>query len=504
MSFSKMTDYSSTKSNDPRDKIFQMLLATLSSKEFVARFGLTIVFIATRSGLTRWKENDALKLNESPSFGETNNRAIDEVWYRRAVEQHYVDENSFVFSVPFEAYGSEIDDTFSLDKKPKVTATHAIFVGNAEKKAPVAVVGLQMLHSALQNIFVNITSTSIYNKSKIETCKSDNLDCYVLDNNGYVIASDKEKKYATGLFFGAVHPDVMRSMVNAKIYKKITYYDHQAVCFEVENLPDDMNSGRRLLTPLHHLAWVINWSAINVFWYLVQLNVNWFGALAFSFQDQDDDEDKDLTVEEDDDILVEDDMEDDEDYVSIKSEAYDEMMADEPVPSNPTYTGPETTMEPTPSEMIRDIIKINRTRPQPCDREVDLYVLEPKTLVLKDTQRSSMGVHKHDCSRPYLLELIPNTNLVLVVINSLCYPRLKEPYFDTYPKKVGYPNGSMLCYKERSAVRLVRRRPTHCVKSHPSETNITQLCGRAGTMLPNFILTLSILLFSLLPRLLYS
>lgn len=73
-----------------------------------------------------------------------------------------------------------------------------------------------------------------------------------------------------------------------------------------------------------------------------------------------DDEDKDLTVEEDDDILVEDDMEDDEDYVSIKSEAYDEMMADEPVPSNPTYTGPETTMEPTPSEMIRDIIKINR------------------------------------------------------------------------------------------------------------------------------------------------
>lgn len=35
-------------------------------------------------------------------FAEVNNRAIDEVWYRRAVEQHFVDENSFVFSVPFE------------------------------------------------------------------------------------------------------------------------------------------------------------------------------------------------------------------------------------------------------------------------------------------------------------------------------------------------------------------------------------------------------------------
>lgn len=31
-----------------------------------------------------------------------------------------------------------------------------------------------------------------------------------MDNNGYVIAADEEKKATTGLFFGAVHPDVMR------------------------------------------------------------------------------------------------------------------------------------------------------------------------------------------------------------------------------------------------------------------------------------------------------
>lgn len=51
---------------------------------------------------------------------------------------------------------------------------------------------------------------SIYNKSKIETCKSDNLDCFVLDNNGYVIAADEGLKSTTGLFFGTVNPDVMR------------------------------------------------------------------------------------------------------------------------------------------------------------------------------------------------------------------------------------------------------------------------------------------------------
>jgi voltage-dependent calcium channel alpha-2/delta-3 len=36
-------------------------------------------------------------------FGDIHNRAIDEVWYKRAVEQHYVDEESFVYSVPFDA-----------------------------------------------------------------------------------------------------------------------------------------------------------------------------------------------------------------------------------------------------------------------------------------------------------------------------------------------------------------------------------------------------------------
>uniref|UniRef100_A0A8D8S0Y7 Voltage-dependent calcium channel subunit alpha-2/delta-3 n=1 Tax=Cacopsylla melanoneura TaxID=428564 RepID=A0A8D8S0Y7_9HEMI len=500
MSFSTATDYSTTNSNDPRDK-----------KEFAARFGLTIVFVATRSGLLRYKGSEAFKndpnLNNTAYFAATNNRAIDEVWYKRAVEQHYVDENSFVFSVEFEAYGSKIFDTFNLNMKPRVTATHAIFVGNAEKKAPVAVVGLQMLHSALQNIFVNITSTSIYNKSKIETCLSDNLECFILDNNGYVIASENHNKASTGLFFGAVHPDVMRSMVKTNIYREIKYYDHQAVCFEVENVTDDTNSGRRLLTPLHHMSWVFKWTTIQMFWYLINLNLNMFGTLAYSFTDQDDEEDKNqVQIEDDDDILIEDEMEE-EDYVNIKSEAYDDIMsADEPALSSsvPTYTeAPETIVEPSPSEMVRDIIKIHRTRPQPCDREVDLYVLEPKTLVLKDTQRSTMGMgHKQDCNRPYLLELIPNTNLVLVVINNHCYPKMTEPYFDTYPTKVEYPMGSMLCYKERSDVRLNRRRPTHCVRSHTKETNITQLCGRASNAtLPNFLLVLSLFVFYLFPRL---
>lgn len=36
-------------------------------------------------------------------FGETNNKAVNEPWYRAAVLQHYINDEDFVFSVPFES-----------------------------------------------------------------------------------------------------------------------------------------------------------------------------------------------------------------------------------------------------------------------------------------------------------------------------------------------------------------------------------------------------------------
>jgi hypothetical protein len=79
-----------------------------------------------------------------------NQRAIDEVWYKRAVDQHGIEPESFVFSVPFDAASSS---------KPLVTATHAIFVEHKGHHAPAAVVGLQIQHSSLASHFLNITST---------------------------------------------------------------------------------------------------------------------------------------------------------------------------------------------------------------------------------------------------------------------------------------------------------------------------------------------------------
>lgn len=37
-----------------------------------------------------------------PEFSENNVRAVDEVWYKRAVEQYLIEPESFVYAVPFD------------------------------------------------------------------------------------------------------------------------------------------------------------------------------------------------------------------------------------------------------------------------------------------------------------------------------------------------------------------------------------------------------------------
>lgn len=96
---------------------------------------------------------DLFYLLSRNEFGKQWPRAIDEVWYRRAVEQHYVDPLSFVYSVELNT------DKFPLNvSNAMVTAAHAVFHGDGHRKAPAAVVGFQFKHERLAEWFQNITS----------------------------------------------------------------------------------------------------------------------------------------------------------------------------------------------------------------------------------------------------------------------------------------------------------------------------------------------------------
>lgn len=108
---------------------------------FIEKFHIKTSFVSTHSGLFRYKTFDK-KINGA-KFADKMKRSIEEVWYRHAVEYNKDDPQSFVYSVPFNAY--EQDD-------PRITATHTIFVRDGSEKVPIAVVGYQFAHSKLEEL----------------------------------------------------------------------------------------------------------------------------------------------------------------------------------------------------------------------------------------------------------------------------------------------------------------------------------------------------------------
>lgn len=61
-----------------------------------------------------------------------------------------------------------------------------------------------------------------------KNCASDDLDCYILDNNGFVIISEKHEH--TGKFFGDIDGTIMDSLVQDRIFKRVNVVDYQGIC----------------------------------------------------------------------------------------------------------------------------------------------------------------------------------------------------------------------------------------------------------------------------------
>jgi hypothetical protein len=62
-------------------------------------------------------------------------------------------------------------------------------------------------------------------------CASEELDCFVLDSNGYVVLA--EDKNLTGHFFGEMEGAIMDSLrTGTAVFKEVPVFDYQAICVE--------------------------------------------------------------------------------------------------------------------------------------------------------------------------------------------------------------------------------------------------------------------------------
>jgi len=440
-----------------------------------------------------------------PHFSEVNNKAIDEVWYKRAVDYHYNNPTSFVFSVPFDIG----------DKRPTmVTATHAIFKDTAGMKAPAAVVGVQIDYDRFKEAFRRITTNEAATGGM--SCKDEAIECYVLDNNGFVVIS--EDPLNTGTFFGEIDGTILTSLEEYHVYNKIKIYDYQAICLERE---DDGSPAGGLLTPFKLIATMFNYLLGQVAMTIIRLelhhlwNPDWTWARPqepdndftmgdneaydydaaenyyYSYDEGEGEQGQTADTIAEPPVEVTDNEDDDDDEATVEQpkDPYDQFNEEILKEYKMKDGGPIPLLEMT---------YINKTRPKPCDKEVYLYELN-ETALSKQTPLQGIlrNCHESNCERPFSATMIPNTNLVLVVADKNCPCYSTKISVDPVKVEYGLKNESSTNYCHILKSNLYRSKPHQGFHYHPGEDEIS-LCGHSSALLPALWITvISMLLLRL-------
>ncbi|XP_066247388.1 voltage-dependent calcium channel subunit alpha-2/delta-3 isoform X3 [Euwallacea similis] len=430
-----------------------------SEKNLFDKYNVTLRFVATMSGLTRWDyiyDDYAKSKTKGKEFGDLNPRAIDERWYKSAVLQHQYDTESFVYSVPF--VGG--NDTL-------VTGSYAIFAKDAGIEAPGSVVGFQFSQANLQAKFLEVStrpSNQCFNKCK--KC-GEQLVCYVVDSSGYVIVSESND---TGKFFGEIEGDIFASMLREKIFIMKTLYDYQALC--ILNSTDEASSSTRIATPISVLTSVIQWILLRIFHTITELSffqvIEPFVTFAQEIIDNEYQKDDDAEVENENEEENDDEKHSNEDHEDEDGDDDEEVDETSPVvnPANKLFS---------------------------CENRINLFILQ-QSLFIKDNFHGELIA----VDRKYYVKRIPNSNLIFVAADVQTKGVVK-PRFTTNPERISKipvwtyeeMNDTLLPCQKLYLNSLPRRRLSGCYNEHYLEYEI-ESCGRASPMTP---ITLSLVFF---------
>uniref|UniRef100_A0A8C9A938 Calcium voltage-gated channel auxiliary subunit alpha2delta 4 n=1 Tax=Prolemur simus TaxID=1328070 RepID=A0A8C9A938_PROSS len=314
------------------------------------------------------------------------------LWYRQASEQP---AGSFVFNLRF-AEGPE-----SPGEPVAVTASTAVAVTVDKKTAIAAAVGVQMKLEFLQRKFWAVTrQCGAVAGLCPKTCEDSDLDCFVIDSNGFILIS--ERAHQTGRFLGEVDGAVMTQLVGMGVFTQVTMYDYQAMC----KPPGHHHSAAQpLVSPISAFLTATRWLLRELLLLLPEWSAwgSWHGRVA---------EAKAVF------------------HHSHKHKKQDTL--------------------------------------QPCDTEYPVFVHQPAI------QETNGTIECGACQKPFAMQQIPSSNLLLLVTDPTCDCGVFPPVLQE-PTEVKY-NASVKCDRMRS--QKLRRRPDSCHAFHAEEN--AQDCGGAS------------------------
>ncbi|XP_071399144.1 voltage-dependent calcium channel subunit alpha-2/delta-4, partial [Centroberyx affinis] len=227
--------------------------------------GIETAFLGTRAGLMRIMRYAGVETRVAKRFltpsDKDNLFTVDHfpLWYRLAAE-----------NTPGRFYYYAIND-----KGVKyVVATTAVTVATEGKTAMAGAIGVQMSLDLLEKWLWDITKQpNDTDCSNIEgvcplSCESIDLNCFLVDNNGFVLLS--KERAEVGRFFGEVDGSVMASLIKMGMFKKVSLFDYQAMC---KNSHHHASSARPLLSPFYGIVALLRWIFSNALMFLLDFNL---------------------------------------------------------------------------------------------------------------------------------------------------------------------------------------------------------------------------------------
>ncbi|XP_005396168.1 PREDICTED: voltage-dependent calcium channel subunit alpha-2/delta-4 [Chinchilla lanigera] len=225
--------------------------------------GVELAFLGTRAGLLRSTLFvGSEKLSDRKFLTPADEASIFTMdhfplWYRQASEQP---PGSFVFNLRW------ADGPDGTGTPVSVTVSTAVAVTVEEKAAIAAAVGIQMKVEFLQRQFWAATQQCSAEDGQCpQSCEDSDLDCFIIDNNGFILISERAQE--TGRFLGEVDGALMTQLLSMGAFSQVTMYDYQAMC---KALDPHHSSAQPLVSPISALLTATRWLVKELLLFLLE------------------------------------------------------------------------------------------------------------------------------------------------------------------------------------------------------------------------------------------